>query len=220
MEAWRVGQEKARLKAKNEDLARQAKDDSLNAANANAESMATANKARQDSIDQAARAQQDAAALADARKKLQDEMNKRSDLEKQLLSTGLLVMDAVYFETGKAEISINSKPYLNMLGKMLVKYPKLQIEVAGHTDNVGSDAYNMSLSQARASSVMAYMQSQQSELSGRLTARGYGESMPKSDNTTAEGRKMNRRTELQVLNKDALKEYNEPNVQAAAPAGE
>jgi outer membrane protein OmpA-like peptidoglycan-associated protein len=217
LEAWRVSQEKARLKARNEELARQAQEDSLNAANASAQSeadkAAMAEKARQDSL-------ANAAALADARKKLQDEMNKRSDLEKQLLSTGLLVMDAVYFETGKTEISINSKPYLNMLAKMLVKYPKLQIEVAGHTDNVGSDAYNMNLSQGRAMSVMGYMQTQQSELSGRLTAKGYGESMAKADNTTAEGRKLNRRTELQVLNKDALREYNEPSVQAAAPVAE
>jgi outer membrane protein OmpA-like peptidoglycan-associated protein len=217
MEAWRVSQEKARLKARNEELARRAQEDSLNAANASAQSeadkAAMAEKARQDSL-------ASAAALADARKKLQDEMNKRSDLEKQLLSTGLLVMDAVYFETGKTDISINSKPYLNMLAKMLVKYPKLQIEVAGHTDNVGSDAYNMNLSQGRAMSVMAYMQSQQSDLAGRLTAKGYGESMAKADNTTAEGRKLNRRTELQVLNKDALREYNEPAVQAAAPQAE
>ncbi|MEO6095594.1 MAG: OmpA family protein [Fibrobacteria bacterium] len=210
MEAWRLGQEKARLKARNEELARQAREDSAQSV---ADKAAMAEKARQDSL-------ANAAALADARKKLQDELNKRTDLEKQLLNTGLLVMDAVYFETGKTEISINSKPYLNILAKMLVKYPKLQIEVAGHTDNVGSDGYNMNLSQGRAMSVMAYMQSQQSELSGRLTAKGYGESMAKADNTTAEGRKLNRRTELQVLNKDALREYNEPPVQAAAPGAE
>jgi outer membrane protein OmpA-like peptidoglycan-associated protein len=78
----------------------------------------------------------------------------------------------------------------------------------------------MNLSQGRAMSVMAYMQSQQSDLAGRLTAKGYGESMAKADNTTAEGRKLNRRTELQVLNKDALREYNEPAVQAAAPQAE
>jgi len=127
-----------------------------------------------------------------------------------LLSTGLLVMDAVYFETGKADISLNSKPYLTMLAKMLTKYPKLKIEVDGHTDNIGSDAYNMDLSQARAQSVRNYMVSQEPSLDARLTARGYGESSPKADNRTAAGRKLNRRTELQVLNKDALHEYNEP----------
>jgi OOP family OmpA-OmpF porin len=148
------------------------------------------------------------------------EMSKRSDIEKQLLTTGLLVMDAVYFETGKTDISINSKPYLNMLAKMLTKYPKLQIEVAGHTDNVGSEAYNQTLSQGRAASVATYMISQVPELNGRLTSKGYGESMPKADNRTADGRMRNRRTELQVLNKDALQEYNPPaetGAQAAAP---
>ncbi len=138
-------------------------------------------------------------------------------MENQLLNTGMLVMDAVYFETGKTDISINSKPYLNILAKMLTKYPKLQIEVAGHTDNVGSETSNRTLSQGRAMEVVAYLTSQAAELNGRLAAKGYGESMPKSDNATAEGRKMNRRTELQGLNKDALKEYNEPAVQATGP---
>lgn len=216
MEAWRVGREKALLKAQNEEIARKAAQDSANAAN---EAQASAIKARQDSLAMAERSRQDSMALADARKSLEEEKAKRSDLENQLLNTGMLVMDAVYFETGKTDISINSKPYLNMLAKMLVKYPKLQIEVDGHTDNIGGDAYNMNLSQGRAMSVMAYLQAQQPELNGRLTARGFGKTMAKADNTTAEGRKLNRRTELQVMNKEALREYNEPTRSAGtAPA--
>jgi outer membrane protein OmpA-like peptidoglycan-associated protein len=115
----------------------------------------------------------------------------------------------VYFETGKADISINSFPYLNIIGKMLTKYPKLQIEVSGHTDNVGSSQSNMALSQSRADGVRRYLLQVAPELSNNLTARGYGSTMPKASNNSADGRKLNRRTELQVLNKDVLKEYNQ-----------
>lgn len=165
-------------------------------------------KARQDSLARADKARQDSLALADSRRQLDAERSKRSEMENQLLSTGLLVLDAVYFETGRTDISINSKPYLDMLAKMLTKYPKLKIEVDGHTDSVGGDAYNQRLSEGRAMAVRTYLVSQVPELNGRLTANGFGESRPKADNGTAEGRTLNRRTELRVLNRDALDEYN------------
>ncbi len=165
-------------------------------------------KARQDSLAMAEKARQDSLSLADTRRQLDTERSKRSEMENQLLTTGLLVLDAVYFETGRTEISINSKPYLNMLAKMLTKYPKLQIEVDGHTDNVGGDVYNQNLSEGRSQAVMSYLISQAPELNGRLAAKGFGESSPKADNRTAEGRTLNRRTELRVLNKEALQEYN------------
>jgi outer membrane protein OmpA-like peptidoglycan-associated protein len=169
---------------------------------------ALTSKSRQDSAAMANKAKQDSLALADAARKLAEEKSKRSDAEKQLLSTGLLLMDAVYFETGKTDISINSKPYLNIIAKMLVKYPKLNIEVSGHTDNVGGAASNMTLSQGRAQSVRDYMVMVAPELNSHLSAKGYGLTMPKASNGTAAGRTLNRRTELQVLNKDALQEYN------------
>jgi outer membrane protein OmpA-like peptidoglycan-associated protein len=179
-------------------------------AKANADSIAAlTNRSKADSAAMANKAHQDSLALAEAARKLAEEKSKRSEAEKQLLSTGLLLMDAVYFETGKTDISINSKPYLNIIAKMLVKYPKLQIQVAGHTDNVGGATYNMGLSQGRAEAVRMYMVSVAPELNNHLTAKGYGLSMPKSSNATASGRTMNRRTELQVLNKDALREYNQ-----------
>lgn len=162
---------------------------------------------RADSL--AEKARQDSITLAETKRKLDEEKSKRSDAEKQLLSTGLLLLDAVYFETGKSEISINSYPYLNIIGKMLTKYPKLQVEVSGHTDNVGKFQSNMILSQTRADAVRVYLVQISPELSNMLTARGYGSTQPKASNTSADGRKLNRRTELQVLNKDVLKEYNQ-----------
>jgi outer membrane protein OmpA-like peptidoglycan-associated protein len=185
--------------------ARKAYEDSLNMVKA-AEAR-DAERARADSLAQ--KALQDSIMLAETRKKLDEEKSKRSDAEKQLLSTGLLLLDAVYFETGKTEISINSFPYLNIIGKMLTKYPKLQIEISGHTDNIGKIQSNLFLSQARADAVRLYLIQIEPGLSRNISARGYGSSQPKADNSTADGRKNNRRVELQVLNKEALKGYNQ-----------
>lgn len=172
------------------------------------DSLRMTDKANQDSLRMSNKSLLDSIALADSQRKLAEEKAKRSEAEKQLLSTGNLLMDAVYFETNKTIISINSKPYLNIIAKMLTKYPKLQLEVAGHTDNVGSDGYNVTLSQGRSDAVVLYMIQVAPELKNMLTAKGYGESQPKADNQTADGRKHNRRTELQVINKDVLKEYD------------
>lgn len=208
--------ERKRLQRDNTDLANdlktQTREDSLAQAKQKAESdsaaAAMAGKARGDSTTMANKARMDSLALAESARKLAEEKSKRSDAEKQLLSTGMLVMDAVYFETNKTDISINSNPYLTIIAKMLTKYPKLNVEIAGHTDNIGSDASNQALSQGRAQSVASYMVQAAPDLRNTLTAKGYGETLAKADNSSAEGRKLNRRTELQVLNKDVLKEYS------------
>ncbi|NLG17952.1 MAG: OmpA family protein [Fibrobacter sp.] len=189
-------------------------------------SSALAKKAYEDSLAQQHRAdsltlvaqklaektRRDSIALADSlievKKKLEEEKSKRSEAEQQLLSTGMLILDAVYFESGKTEISINSRPYLKIIGKMLEKYPKLLIEVGGHTDNIGRYNQNILLSQLRGESVRSYLVSEAPSLIQRLTARGYGPDLPKASNSNAEGRKVNRRVELKVINTDALQEYN------------
>jgi outer membrane protein OmpA-like peptidoglycan-associated protein len=154
-----------------------------------------------------AKSRNDSIALAESDKRLQQELANRPELQQQLLSTGLLVLDAVYFETGKTEISMNSEPYLKLIAKMLTQYPKLQVEIGGHTDNVGGPEYNQDLSQKRSDAVVAYMVQVAPSLQGRLTAKGYAYSQPKASNNTVEGREKNRRTELRVTNKEALKEY-------------
>jgi len=151
----------------------------------------------------------DSFTLARTSRNLASEKDKRTDAENKLLSTGELLLDAVYFETGKNVLSINSKPYLNIIAKMLVKYPRLQIEVAGYTDNIGSSASNITLSQVRAEAVRDYLISVAPALSSNLIARGYGASMPKADNSTKDGRQANRRVELRVTNKGALLEYSQ-----------
>jgi len=195
-------EEQARLAQMSRDSVIMA--DAVNEARQKAVNDSLQEKSREDSVALFASQQ----SLQASQENLAEEISKRSEAEKQLLSTGLLLLDAVYFESGKTEISINSKPYLNIIAKMLTKYPKLQIEVSGHTDSTGGADYNMRLSQGRAEAVMQYMLEVAPDFQGRLSAKGYGATRPKASNSTPEGRKLNRRTELEVLNKDALKEYN------------
>jgi outer membrane protein OmpA-like peptidoglycan-associated protein len=213
------GRDLAAEKARADSLSRLALEDQARRAQALADSLSR--KAREDSLMRsgqddaarrradslAARARQDSIALAEARRNLENERNRRTDWEKEFLRTGVLNLEALYFETGRAEISINSKAYLNLVGRMLSKYPKLQMEIAGHTDNVGKAAANERLSQDRADAVRLYLNAAYAELMGRLSARGYGSASPKTSNTTADGRQINRRVEITVLNRDALKEY-------------
>jgi outer membrane protein OmpA-like peptidoglycan-associated protein len=200
-----MAKNQVRMKAEADSLAKKARTDSLiMVKKMKVDSIAAARLA--DSL--AVKMKQDSITLAETKRRLQEEMSKRSDAEKQLLSTGMLLLDAVYFESGRTEISINSKPYLNIIGKMLTKYPKLMIEIGGHTDNIGRYDSNQRLSNARAESVRQYLFQVAPELATRLTAVGYGPDQPKADNRSASGRKVNRRVEMKVLNKEVLKEYN------------
>jgi outer membrane protein OmpA-like peptidoglycan-associated protein len=200
LERARLEDQARRAQALADSLSRKARADSLAMADSGA-----AAKRRADSL--ALKARQDSLALAEAQRRLEEERAHRTDWEKEFLRTGVLNLEALYFETGRAEISINSKPYLNLVGKMLAKYPKLQMEIAGHTDNVGGAAANLKLSQDRADAVRLYLTAAYPELNGRLTAHGYGSAQPKTSNKTAEGRQINRRVEIIVLNRDVLKEY-------------
>jgi len=106
-----------------------------------------------------------------------------------------LVLERVYFETGSAKLKPESAVTLDKAAASLKDFPDVKIQVAGHTDSVGSDAFNLKLSQARAKSVMDYLISKGVDPK-QLTAKGYGESEPIADNKTAEGRAQNRRVGL------------------------
>src|SRR5690606_159286 len=77
--------------------------------------------------------------------------------------------------------------------------PDLRIEVAGHTDDVGSDAYNLALSQRRAEAVRRHLG--EHGVTNRMTARGIGEREPVADNATEQGRAQNRRVVLRILSR-------------------
>lgn len=130
-------------------------------------------------------------------------------LRQELQGTGVQVRregDKVYlimpgnitFASGRNEIKGDFYPTLNSVGKVLKKFDKTAIKVAGHTDSVGSDASNQVLSEQRASSVAQYLRGQQIP-SNRVQSVGYGESYPIASNDTADGRERNRRVELELV---------------------
>lgn len=103
----------------------------------------------------------------------------------------------ITFRTDSADINSNFYEVLNSVAIVLKEYEKSTVEVSGHTDSTGSDAYNMDLSQRRASSVAQYLISQ-GIYAPRLIVQGFGESRPIASNTTPEGREQNRRVEIQI----------------------
>jgi len=111
---------------------------------------------------------------------------------------GSITLQGVNFDTNAATLTGDSRPVLNDVATDLKKYPRLKIEVQGHTDSVGADAYNLNLSQQRATTVRSYLMAQ-GVLPEQLSAKGYGETQPAADNTTPAGRKENRRVVLAVL---------------------
>lgn len=122
-----------------------------------------------------------------------------------------LLLDDMYFDTNKDKIKSSSQASLTLLLEFMQKQKGIKIEISGHTDSRGNDAYNMDLSQRRAESVMDYLI--ENGISEKyLVAKGYGETDPRAPNENedgsdnAEGRKLNRRTEIKVLsNKKAKK---------------
>ena len=108
------------------------------------------------------------------------------------------VLEGVNFATNKATLTSDSKQILDRVAQTLSEWPDVKVEVGGHTDSQGNDAYNQKLSQARAESVMNYLVSKGIDAS-RLTAVGYGEAQPLGDNNSAAGRAKNRRVELKQI---------------------
>lgn len=111
-----------------------------------------------------------------------------------------IVLRGVNFEYDKDQLTAEAKAILDAVVPGLAAQPKLTLEIGGHTDSRGTDAYNKSLSQRRANSVKAYLAAK-GVAPERLSAVGYGESKPVADNATEAGRGENRRVEFQVLNK-------------------
>jgi hypothetical protein len=126
--------------------------------------------------------------------------------ETELLDTGMIRLQDVNFETGKAEVVAESRGALDVVGEVLRKWPELRVEIGGHTDSRGSAAYNQRLSEARAEAVRSYLVSRYPELQpGQYTVRGYGESRPLVPNNSELNMAKNRRVEFVVQNKDVLK---------------
>ncbi len=109
-----------------------------------------------------------------------------------------ITLENVYFKTGSADLEAKSKIELNTLAALLDSYGSVKIELGGHTDSDGDDGANLSLSEARASSVRNYLMAKGIE-GGRLVSKGYGETKPVGDNRLESGKAKNRRTEVTIL---------------------
>ena len=110
----------------------------------------------------------------------------------------VMILKNIFFETDKYDLKEKSRIELNKLVDLLKTNPDLKIEIGGHTDNVGSDEYNLILSENRAKTVNQYLVENGIEQS-RLLYKGYGETTPVDTNETEEGRANNRRTEFKVI---------------------
>ena len=104
----------------------------------------------------------------------------------------------ITFATDSSDLSPAFFNVLNSVGKVLSEFDRTVVEVAGHTDSTGTDAYNQALSERRASSVAAYLTSQ-GVMQERLITVGMGEAMPVADNGTTQGRALNRRVEITLV---------------------
>jgi OOP family OmpA-OmpF porin len=106
-----------------------------------------------------------------------------------------LVLKGQHFQHNSAELTPNARIILDEVAQNLIAHPqKNDIEVQGHASSEGKDSYNLRLSQRRAQSVADYLKSR--GVTNRLVAKGYGETQPIADNSTEEGRALNRRVEL------------------------
>jgi len=218
----RAAAQAAKLEA---DQARQAADQARQAADQarlEAERSREAALAQQQQL--AAEADRARLAAADADRQRQDAERQRLDAERQrasleqqqaqlrqqllaqfntILQTrdtarGLIVnMSDVLFDTGQYTLRPGAREKLAKVSGIILAHPGLVIEVDGHTDSVGGDEYNMTLSENRANAVRSYLVTQ--GVSGdAVTAKGFGKTEPVADNGTATGRQMNRRVELVV----------------------
>jgi outer membrane protein OmpA-like peptidoglycan-associated protein len=104
----------------------------------------------------------------------------------------------VKFDFDKAQVRQESYGEIKNLADLLNQYPQTTTVVEGHTDSVGSDAYNQQLSERRANAVRDVLVNEYGVAGDRVNAAGYGETRPVADNATAEGRAVNRRVEAEV----------------------
>jgi outer membrane protein OmpA-like peptidoglycan-associated protein len=109
-----------------------------------------------------------------------------------------IVLRGVNFDFDKSNIRADARPILDEAIKTLSGEPDINISVEGHTDDVGTDAYNEKLSLRRAHAVADYLR-KGGIAASRMTVAGYGESKPVASNATADGRAQNRRVELRIV---------------------
>ena len=207
--------EAERMKAEAEAAAQEAARQKEAAEKAKAEALA-----QQQALAAEAEKARQAAAQSDQLRAQADQMRAQAEKEKQelrarllqqlnaVLSTrdtarGLIAnMSDVLFKTGSYELLGGARERLAKVSGIVLAYPSLHLQVEGHTDSVGTDEYNQTLSEKRAESVRDYLV-QQGIAADSIEAKGFGKTLPVASNETPEGRQQNRRVEL-VLSGDAI----------------
>jgi len=131
---------------------------------------------------------------------------------------GLIVsMPDVLFDFNKYTLKGEARERLAKVSGILLAYPGLNVQVEGHTDNVGSDEYNQKLSEERADAVREFLVTQ-GVSSGNVTAQGFGKTQPAASNDSASGRQLNRRVELVVNGSTIGNAVNPASPEGTAPA--
>lgn len=113
----------------------------------------------------------------------------------EVTDTHIRITQTIHFEFNQATIRSVSFPVLNVVAQVLRDFPRIRIEIQGHTDDRGNDDYNMRLSDQRAHAVRDYLIAQGID-GARLSAQGYGETRPLGPNTNGRNRALNRRVEF------------------------
>jgi outer membrane protein OmpA-like peptidoglycan-associated protein len=116
-----------------------------------------------------------------------------------LAASGRLALQGIYFDTGSDKLRPESTGTLKEIGQMLKDHPELRLLIEGHTDNVGSEASNLTLSENRAAAVKTFLIASFGVDPSRLESKGFGASKPAAPNDTPEGRQTNRRVEIVKL---------------------
>ena len=186
-EADRIAAEKAELEAQRQQAAADA---------ARAQALLEQQKA-QSEADRARRAEEEAVRQKEEmRARLLRQLNQV--LETKDTVRGLIVsMPDVLFDSGQYTLKPVARERLARISGIVLAYPDLRLEIEGHTDSIGSDQFNQSLSEKRAASVRDYLVDAGVPLSN-VIARGFGKTRPAADNGSVEGRKLNRRVEMIV----------------------
>lgn len=119
-----------------------------------------------------------------------------ASVENQLKEDCRAEVPGIYFDFALATLNDQSRDTLAALAEIIGRHPQWQLSLEGHTDDIGSEADNLQLSQARAQTVVTSLTQQHGIAVSRLSANGFGESQPRESNDTLEGRARNRRVEI------------------------
>jgi outer membrane protein OmpA-like peptidoglycan-associated protein len=192
---------KAKKEAEEARSLASAEADRATRAKAEAEARTREAEIRAREVEQArALAAAEAAKAAKAKAEADQLTKELSDLKSKQTERGIiLTLGDVLFATGKADLSPEAMRRVDKLVEFLQKYTNRNVLIEGHTDSVGSDEYNLTLSQKRADSVKETLTGKGIE-EKRITTVGYGKKYPVASNDTTAGKQQNRRVEVSILN--------------------